>query len=79
MTKTVRGVLEAPTVLRLDEPVDLPLQAAVEVTISDAGPAQDAPASTFLALAGTLVIDGPADLSERWAEYAAEDERERSR
>lgn len=78
MTKVVRGVLQEPTVLRLDEPVELPLHVPVDVTISE--PAVDGGAvSTFLALAETLRVDRPSDLSERWEEYLAEDEGERAR
>ncbi len=78
MTRAVRGVLEGPTVLRLYEPVELPLHVPVEVTISEPA-AEDAPPSAFLALARTLRVDGPADLSERWEEYVAADEGERAR
>jgi hypothetical protein len=53
MTKTVRGVLEGPTVLRLEEPVELPLHVSVEVTIRELSPAEP-PASTFLQIAQTL-------------------------
>lgn len=86
MSKTVRGVLEAPTLLRLDESVELPLHVPVDVTIAEPAPKIDAPndevpASSFieLALSGKLQIDGPSDFSERWEEYIAEDERERNR
>ena len=78
MTRTVRGVLEGPTVLRLDEPVELPLHVSVEVTIREASP-EEPPASTFLQLAQTLQVDGPADFSERWEEYAAADAQEWAR
>ncbi len=77
MTRTVRGVLEGPTVLRLDEPVELPLNVSVEVTIREPSPAEP-PASTFLQLAQTLQVEGPADFSERWEEYVAADEQERA-
>ena len=78
MTRAVRGVLEGPTMLRLEEPVELPLHVPMEVTISE--PTEDdTPPSAFLALARTLRVDGPADLSERWEEYVAADERERAR
>lgn len=84
MTRTVRGVLEAPTLLRLDEAVELPLHVPVEVAITEPKQRSDAPdekvpESTFLKLAETLQMDGPADFSERWEEYVAEDERERNR
>ena len=80
MTKTVRGTLEAPTLLRLDEPIDVPLHVPVDVkvTMTDSASADPGP-STFLALAESLQIDGPADFSERWKEYIAEDEAERNR
>ncbi len=78
MTRTVRGVLEGPTVLRLEEPVELPLHVPVEVTIRESSPAER-PASTFLQLAQTLQVEGPADFSERWEEYVAADEQERGR
>lgn len=77
MTKTVRGVLEGPTVLRLEEPVELPLHVSVEVTIRELSPAEP-PASTFLQLAQTLQVGGPADFSERWEEYMAAAEQERA-
>lgn len=88
MTRVVRGVLEAPTVLRLDEAVELPLNVPVEVAISEPAPEPGAPAghvpeSAFTALALTLGTDGPTDLpadySERWREYLADEERERNR
>lgn len=78
MTKTVRGVLEGPTVLRLDEPVDLPLHVPVDVTITEPGQS-GAEASTFLALADVLQLDGPADFSERWEEYVAAEDAEQAR
>jgi len=74
MIRTVRGVLERPTVLRLDEPVELPLNVSVEVTIRERSPAEPR-ASTFLQLAQTLQVEGPADFSERWEEYVAADEQ----
>lgn len=79
MTRVIRGVLEAPTVLRLEEPVPLPLHVALEVTISGPAAADEGAASTLLSLADTLRVDGPADFSERWEAYVAEDERERER
>ncbi len=78
MIRTIRGVLESPTVLRLDEPVGLPLHVPVEVTIRESSPAERQ-ASTFLQLAQSLEIDGPTDFSERWEEYVAADEQERER
>jgi len=77
MTKVVRGVLEQPTVLRLDEPVELPLHVPVDVTISEPPPSGGAP-STFLTLAETLCVDGPTDFSERWEEHLARDDDERA-
>ena len=88
MTHVVRGVLEAPNVLRLDEAVELPLYVPVEVAITEPVPAPDVPVgevpeSTFIALALALGTDGPtnlpADYSERWEEYLAAEERERNR
>jgi len=70
MTRTVRGVLEGPTLLRLEEPVELPLHVSVEVTIREPSPAER-PASTFLQLAQSLQVEGPADFSERWEEYVS--------
>lgn len=75
MTRTVRGVLEGPTVLRLEEPVELPLHVTVEVTIREQAP-DERPASTFLQFAQTLQVEGPADFSERWEEYVAAEEKE---
>lgn len=79
MTRVVRGVLEAPNVLRLDEPVELPLHVPVDVTITQPPTDTDRPASTFLTMAGSLTVDGPADFSERWEEYVADDDRDRNR
>ena len=88
MTRIVRGVLEAPNVLRLDEAVELPLHVPVEVTITEPAPEPDLPTgevpeSTFTALALALGTNGPTDLpadySERWKEYLAAEERERNR
>lgn len=78
MTRTVRGVLEGPTVLRLEEPVELPLNVSVEVTIRQT-PEEERRPSSFLELAQTLRVEGPADYSERWEEYVAADEQERAR
>ena len=80
MTKSVRGTLEEPTLLRLDEPIDAPLhvQVDVNVTVPEPAPADPGP-STFLAVARTLSIDAPPDFSERWREYVREDEERRGR
>lgn len=78
MTRTVRGVLEGPTVLRLDEPVELPLHVSVEVTIREPS-SDERPTSSFLQLAQTLQVEGPADFSERWEGYVATDEQERTK
>lgn len=78
MTRTVRAVFEGPTVLRLDEPIEFPLHVPVDVTISVPAVA-GGEASALLELAGTLQIDGPTDLSERWEEYLAAGEQERTR
>lgn len=78
MIRTVRGVLVGPTMLRLDEPLDLPLHVSVEVTIREP-PQEERPASMFLQFANTLQVHGPADFSERWEEYVAADDRERAR
>lgn len=77
MTRTVRGMLEEPTVLRLEEPIEFPLHVPVEVTIRESAQA-GSEASTFLQLAQTLRIEGPTDFSERWEEYLSMDEQERS-
>lgn len=78
MTRTVRGVLESPTMLRLEEPVELPLHVPVEVTIRELL-SHERPASSFLQLAQTLQVEGPADFSERWEDYVATDEQERTK
>jgi hypothetical protein len=77
MPKTVRGVLENPTLLRLDEPVELPLHVSVEVTIREVS-LEERPASKFLQLMQTLQVEGEADFSERWEEYVLADEQERA-
>ena len=88
MTRTVRGVLETPNILRLDEAVELPLHAPVEVAITEpesenTTPNSDVPESTFtkwaLSRDPDTLPDLPADYSECWKEYLAEEERERNR
>jgi len=78
MTRVVRGVLEQPTVLRLAEPVPLPLHVPVEVTITEPTTGEAAAPSALLTLAETLHVDGPEDFAERWEAYLADDERARS-
>ncbi|HEX7243239.1 MAG TPA: hypothetical protein VF263_23340 [Longimicrobiaceae bacterium] len=63
--------------LRLEQPVELPLHVSIEVTIREPLPAER-PASTFLHLAQTLQVEGPADFSEGWEKYVTADEQERA-
>jgi hypothetical protein len=78
MTKTLRAVFEGTGVLRLQEPLDLPPNTSVQVTIETDLPALGAWGSA-LQFAEDAAVEGPTDWSERWEEYIAEDERSRSK
>ena len=66
MTKTIQATFDG-RVLHPDEPLPLPPNSRVTVTISV--PDESAGAGSFLQTAGALELDGPEDWSENLDEY----------
>lgn len=65
MKKTVRAVFDGRA-LWPEEPLDLPPDTTVEITVKRA---PTKPARSFLAVARSLNLDGPKDWSRRLEEY----------
>ena len=67
MTRTLHATFDGQ-VLRPDEPIALAPNTRVLVTI-EAPEASEAPAQSFLQIAQSLKLEGPADWSARLDEY----------
>lgn len=68
MNKTVHATYDGE-VLRPEEPVPLAPNTRVRITIETAEPAEGGGGRSFLEVAASLSLDGPADWSERLEEY----------
>ncbi len=67
MTRTVYGTFDGES-LRLDEPISLPPNTRVRVTIETTD-AEDAQPTSFLRVARTLNLQGPADWSAKLEDH----------
>jgi hypothetical protein len=69
MTKTVYATLHDREWLHLEEPMELPANVRVRITIESGEEQEATPARSFLDVVQGLNLDGPSDLSTRFHDH----------